>query len=142
MVAEMPAGINQAGNGARRQRGGAANQSDVQAHAQPRILQRQINGFVRGLARDHQAGGGEDAFAMRPDDGLIDGMRAAEVVGVDDEPAGRAHVELWIMLLMVVLKPPSSWAIRTRSERSKSKRRRKVKPGFRACRSWEPGRRC
>src|SRR5439155_7592144 len=100
MAAEIPAGINQAGNGARRQRRGSANQTDVQADTEPRILPRQFDGFVRSLAIDHQTGGGEDAFAMRAHDGVIDGRRTAEVVGVDDEPAGRAHVEFRVILLL------------------------------------------
>ena len=59
----------------------------MQAHTEPRILPRLLDGFVRSLAVDHQAGGGEDTFAMRADDGVVDGVCAAEVVGVDDEPA-------------------------------------------------------
>jgi len=37
---------------------------------------------------DHQAGAGQDAVAMRPLDGLVDGNITAEIVGADDQAAG------------------------------------------------------
>src|ERR1051326_8343961 len=74
VVAEIATGINQAGNGAGGQRRSSADHADVQPDAEPRILPRQLYRFVRRVAVHHQAGGGEDALAVRADDGLIDGM--------------------------------------------------------------------
>ena len=42
--------------------------------------------FERGLI-DHEAGRGQNPFLMSADDRLIDGTRAAEIVGVNDEAA-------------------------------------------------------
>ena len=83
-----PLRVDQAGNLLGRQGGMAAQQGQVQAHAQPRILAGQRHRLLAGRLVHHQAGGGEDAFAMGADDRLVDGGGAAEVVGVDDQAAG------------------------------------------------------
>jgi hypothetical protein len=71
----------------RRQRRAAQQQGQVQPDAQPGILPRQTDGLGLGGLIDHQAGGGQDALAVRPDDRLVDGRRSAEIIRVDDEPA-------------------------------------------------------
>src|SRR5262245_57838011 len=76
----------------------------MKAQPQSRILTGKFDGVLRSLAVDHQTGRREDAFPMRADDGLIDGMRAAEIVGVDDEPADRAHrvIFTWFIIHLTV----------------------------------------
>src|SRR5213082_357050 len=86
-VAEISFVIDQAGNFTGFEGRGSTNQADVQADSEPRILPREFNCLVRRPAVYHQAGRGENAFAMGAEDGLVDGARPAEVVGVDDEPA-------------------------------------------------------
>jgi hypothetical protein len=57
----------------------------MQADAQFGILLRERNRFVARRLVHHQTGGGQNPFAMRADDGLIDGVGAAEIIRVDDE---------------------------------------------------------
>ena len=64
-------------------------QSQMQADAQPGIFLRQRHGFGEAGFVHHQAGAGQNAFAMRADDGLVDGRRTAEIVRIDDEAADR-----------------------------------------------------
>jgi len=59
----------------------------MQADTQSGVLAGQGDGFAGERGVDHEAGTGEDAFAMGADDGLVDGLGAAKIVGVDDEPA-------------------------------------------------------
>ena len=87
VIAEFTLRVDEAGNFFRRQGGIAAEQSQMQANAEPWIFPRQSDGFVAGGFIHHQAGGGQNAFAVRADDGFIDGMRQAEIVRVDDEAA-------------------------------------------------------
>ena len=96
IVAEIALGIDQPRNLRLIERRAPANQTQVQTHAQPRILSRQFSRFTRRRAVHHQAGGGEDAVPVGADDRFIDGSRPAEVVGIDDKPAGGAHVEFVI----------------------------------------------
>ena len=70
----------------------AAQQGQVQPHAQARVLAGQRHRFLAGGFVHHQAGGGQDAFAVGADDGLVDGGGTAEVVGVDDQAARAAGV--------------------------------------------------
>jgi hydrogenase/urease accessory protein HupE len=51
------------------------------------MLARQGHGFLKRGFVHHQAGSGENAFLMGADHGLVDGDRAAEVIGIDDEAA-------------------------------------------------------
>ena len=65
----------------------------MQSDAQLGILPRE---FHRLFARDfvhHQAGRSEDPFPMRANDRFVDGMRAAEIVGVhyQSSAAGNRH---------------------------------------------------
>src|SRR6266700_1412596 len=95
-VAEFASSVDQAGNCFRRQGRMAAEQGQVQPHAQSRMLAGQGDGLFEGRLVNHQAGAGQDAVAVGVDDGLVDGGRAAEVVGVDDEAplaGGRGSVE-------------------------------------------------
>ncbi len=59
----------------------------MQPHAQCRVLAGEGHGFLAGGFVHHQAGGGQNPFAMGADDGLVDGGGAPEIVGVDDEAA-------------------------------------------------------
>jgi hypothetical protein len=65
----------------------AAQQSQMQSHAQRRVLACKGHGFLKGGFVYHQARSGQNALAVGADDGLVNGGRAAEVVGVDDEAA-------------------------------------------------------
>jgi len=79
--------VDEAGDFFRRQRGVPAQQCQMQADAELWIFVCQFNRFVaRGLVH-HQAGAGQNAFAMRADDGFIDGMRTAKIVRVDNQTA-------------------------------------------------------
>ena len=86
-VAEFTTLVDQAGDFFRRQGGFATEERQMQTHAEPGVLPCQRDGFVASRFIHHQAGGGQDAFVMRPDDGFIDGMRTSEVVRVHDETA-------------------------------------------------------
>ena len=59
----------------------------MQTDAQPGIFLCQFNRLVEAGFVHHQAGGGQNPFAMRADDSLIDGMGTAEIVRIDDETA-------------------------------------------------------
>src|ERR1039458_6079500 len=64
-----------------------AQQGQVQAHTQRRMLAGEGHGFLKsGLVR-HQAGSSQNALAVGTDDGLVNGGRTAEVVSVDDKAA-------------------------------------------------------
>src|SRR5439155_7647494 len=89
VVAEFALRVDQAGNSLWRQGRMAADQAQLQPHAQSRTLAGQGHGFFEGRLVDHQAGAGQDALAVGVDDGLVDGGGAAEVVGVDDETPPR-----------------------------------------------------
>src|ERR1035438_6209605 len=70
----------------------------MQTDAQPWIFLRQLNRLVEAEFVHHQAGAGQNAFAMRADDGFIDGMRTAKIVRVDDETPGgirACHSPVW-----------------------------------------------
>ncbi len=67
----------------------ATEQSQMQPHAQRWVLAGKGHGFLKGGLIHHQAGGGENALAVGADDGLVDGGRAAKIVGVDDQAARR-----------------------------------------------------
>ena len=71
-VAELAARVDEAGDFFRRQRGMPHQQSQMQANPEIWILFRERDGFGAGRFVHHQAGGGEDAFAMRADDGFVD----------------------------------------------------------------------
>lgn len=57
----------------------------MQADAEARIFLCQLNSLIEAGFVDHQTGGGEDAFAMRADDGLIDGLGQPKVIRIDNE---------------------------------------------------------
>ena len=61
-----------------------AQQGQMQAHSQVWVLAGEGHGFLASSFVHHQAGGGQNSFAMSADDRLVDGGRTAEVVGVDD----------------------------------------------------------
>jgi len=69
----------------------AAKQSQVEADSEPGIFSCESNGFIECGLIHHQAGSGENAFTMGANDGLIDGGRAAEVIGVDDEATRKSR---------------------------------------------------
>ena len=58
----------------------------MQADAQAGIFPRQRHGLAGARLIDHQAGAGQDALAMGADDGLVDGLRAAKIIRIDDQP--------------------------------------------------------
>ncbi len=87
LIAEFAVRIDKAGDFFRRQRGLAAEQSQMQADAEFGILPREFYGLVKTGFVHHQACGGQNAVAVRADDGFIDGWRQSEIVGVDNEPA-------------------------------------------------------
>ena len=74
VAGKFTARIDEAGDFFRRQRGVPAQQREMQADSQFGGLFCERHRFVaRGLVH-HQAGGGQNPFAMRADDGLIDGV--------------------------------------------------------------------
>ena len=88
-VAEFAARINEAGDFLRRQRGMAhAAKSDA---GRRRVLDfpSRVRRPRRSRFVHHQAGGRQNAVAMRADDGFVHRRRKAEVVGIDDETARR-----------------------------------------------------
>ena len=87
IFAELTARIDEAGDFFRRQRGTSAEQCEMQADAELRVFFRQRDGFGAIGFIDHQACTGQNAFAVRTDDGFVDGARAPEIVGIDDEAA-------------------------------------------------------
>ena len=64
----------------------------MQADAEFGIFLRERNRFIEARLVHHQARGGQNAFAMRADDGLVDGMRTAKIVRVDNEASGQASM--------------------------------------------------
>ena len=64
-----------------------AEERQVQSDTQPGILPRQRDRLLAGGLVHHQAGGGENPLAMRPDYRLVDRSRAPKVIRVDDQPA-------------------------------------------------------
>ncbi len=60
---------------------------EVEADAQARMFVSESDSFFGGGTVDHKAGGGEDAALMGLDNGAIDRMGAAEIVGVYDKAA-------------------------------------------------------
>ena len=85
VVGKFALRVGKIGNGFGRQSGSSTDKREVQADTQSRIFFGQGDSFGAIRFVDHQAGGGQDAFAMRADHGLIDGMGATEIVRVDDE---------------------------------------------------------
>src|SRR5436190_14668155 len=69
-----------------------AKQGEMQAYSQARMRPRQLDGFRRRGFVDNEAGAGQNALAMRLDHGRIDPGRAAEVVGINDQPAPAARL--------------------------------------------------
>src|ERR1035437_678214 len=70
----------------------------MQADAEFGILLCERNRFIKPRFVHHQARGGQNPFAMRADDGFIDGMRTAKIVRVDDEAPGgirACHSPVW-----------------------------------------------
>ena len=57
----------------------------MQAQSQLRVLARQADGIFRSFLIDHQAGRGENTFAMGASHRLVDAAGAAEIIGIDDE---------------------------------------------------------
>jgi len=87
VVAESPLGINETGDFFVRQRGVAAEERQVQADAKLGIFPPERHCLLEGRFVDHDARGGKDAFPVRTDDCLIDAVRAAKIVGIDDQAA-------------------------------------------------------
>jgi hypothetical protein len=65
----------------------AAKQGQMQADAEGGVRFGQFDGFCEGRFVHHQAGGGQDAFLVCADDCFVNGRRAAEIVGVNDQAA-------------------------------------------------------
>jgi hypothetical protein len=57
----------------------------VEPDAEARVLARQLDRLVKSLTGHHQAGVGQDPFAVSPDNAGVDARRHPEVVGGDDE---------------------------------------------------------
>ena len=54
----------------------------MESDAESGILSRERDGFVKAFLIHHQAGRGQNPFAMGADDRLVDAVGAAKVVGV------------------------------------------------------------
>ena len=73
--------VHQIGNLGRRQHGGAFDHHQMQPDAQVRQGARAPHGIGGGRAGHHQAGGVQDAGAVRTLDGFVDRWGEAEIVG-------------------------------------------------------------
>ena len=62
-----------------------AQQREMQADTEARIVPRNGDSFVQPGLIHHQAGSGQNALAMSADDSMVDRSGAAEIVGIDDE---------------------------------------------------------
>ena len=62
---------------------------DMEADADTRKVSGDGDGLVESRFRDHQAGAGEDALPMRPQDRRVDTGGVAEIVRIDDQRFGR-----------------------------------------------------
>ena len=89
IVAEFPRGIDQARNLGGREGGATAQEGNMQSHPETGVRPSQSHGFRQARFVDHEARRGQDAVAMRLDDGLIDGRRPPEIVGIDNQSARR-----------------------------------------------------
>ena len=82
---ELAVRADQAGDLGRRQDGGTFNHDQMQAHVKVRQALGYGHCFGCRGAGDHQAGGGQNAVAVRPLDRFVDRWREAEIVGADDD---------------------------------------------------------
>src|SRR5207237_1180215 len=85
IFAELLLTVDEAGNLFPGQRRMPAQQSQVQADAQLRVFPSEAYRLVESGFVDHQAGGSEDSLAMGANHCLVDALRAAKIVGVDDQ---------------------------------------------------------
>lgn len=58
---------------------------DMQSQRQLRVFESVKGGFGRRLMSHHEAGAGNDALLMRPDDSLIDTWAQPKIIRIDDE---------------------------------------------------------
>jgi hypothetical protein len=87
VVGEIRIRINKIGNFGGRKRGFSKGEGEMEADAERGILAGKLDGFGESFAIYHETGGCEDATLVGLDDGLIDGMGAAEIVRIHDEAA-------------------------------------------------------
>jgi hypothetical protein len=89
MVVEPAVAANQAVQFFRRQDRAAVDQHEMQADMQRFEAVRPVDGVRHGRRRHHQAGGRQDAVAVRSLDRFVDRDVAPEIVGSDDQPPRR-----------------------------------------------------
>lgn len=70
----------------------------MEACAKPGVFPGQLDRFVKARFAGHQAGSGQNAFAMGTDNGGIDGRREAEIIGIDDETSEIHLIMDWVHL--------------------------------------------
>jgi len=81
--------VNEAGQLIWCQRAPSATGHEMEADIEVGIFVREGGRFVARCGGDHQAGRGEDAFAMRADDASVDLARIAEIIGGYDDGSRR-----------------------------------------------------
>jgi hypothetical protein len=69
-----------------------AHYVQVEADAESRVFAREADGFSKGRGVREERRGGEDARPVRFGDARVHRSGKTEVVGVDDEAAGRVNV--------------------------------------------------
>ena len=87
---ELPLPVQQRGDAPRIGDRRPQREVDVKPHPQPRAPERLELRRI-GPAIHHEGGAGHDAVLVALEDAPAHAPREAEVVGVDDEPARRAH---------------------------------------------------
>src|SRR6185436_12574893 len=97
LITELALTIDQAGNVFVRNGGVPAQQREMNADTETRILSRELHRALACRLVHHQAGGSQNSIPVRRNDRLIDGVRTPEVIGIDDQPTGdhRADSMWW-----------------------------------------------
>jgi hypothetical protein len=84
-VGVEPCAADEIGYFALRQQRAAVHQDQVQADAKPGQTVGAVHRIGRGLPRNHQTGGGQDAVSMGFFDCLVDRRIETEIIGTDDQ---------------------------------------------------------
>src|ERR1041385_5609172 len=95
IVCELLFSVNQKRNIFRRQSRATTEKGQVQTDSQTGILARQQYRLGAGGFVHHQAGGGQDALTMGPDDCLVYRRGKTKVVSIDDEPSPSIRRHSW-----------------------------------------------
>src|SRR5689334_11877441 len=73
----------------------------MQTYSEPRIFASEPNRFGRGLLVHHQARRSQNALSISGDDGVIDGSRSSEIIGIDDQASDHEGVGVFAVMIKV-----------------------------------------